>query len=166
MNNQTFNQFLDQVLQDHDLDLLFTLGYVPARHKGPSAFRREWEETWRLTDPDHLGGWKKTPATAGECFRELLAAGLSDQNYLYFDERRSHGEVRFHMFTQRWNTVPEDLKREWKEICGGWAFYKELDYRGPRGLIGHFLKAGHLMVMHYGEFQGEYTATDFLQWRR
>jgi hypothetical protein len=173
MDQQNFFDFINPILNSYHSLWFPLLGFVPDRFRPPGASRREWEEIWEFTDPQHLEGWTRTPTTASECLKQWLAdmgpdghCGLSVRNYIWLEKKRFDG-VRFHVLVSNFTGYEDDWKRRWHEISGGWALTRQIDYeRGVGGLLGHFvMRAGFPMVVKSGWFSQRYTHEDFYPWK-
>jgi hypothetical protein len=172
MGEERFSDFIKEVLNSFDFDWFVTLGHNPATARKADEWRRYWEDIWSETDPDRRH-WKKTSWTVEESFDQWLnefcgwpdSAGRRSQDYLWLEERRARGEVRFHVLVARYGEGehPEELLR-WRETSGGWAFQRELDER-IGGLLGYLVMLrGCSLELNCGAFQGQRSASDFIPW--
>ena len=183
MDQERFSDFIKEVLNSFDFDWFVTLGHNPATARKVDEWRREppltaaeayWEDIWAETDPDGRQ-WKKpkTSRTVEESLDKWLdwvcgppdSEGRRSLDYLWLEERRGRGEVRFHVLVARYGDGehPQELFL-WKDLSGGWAFTRQLDER-IGGLIGYFvMREGCLLELNCGAFREQRSASDFIPW--
>jgi hypothetical protein len=171
IEEERFSGFIKEVLESCNFNWYVKLGFVPERHPSVSEWRRHWESIWAVSDPDRQN-WTKTPDTAWDCFHQWLDEiqigpgfqGPGVRNYLWLEERRSPGQVIFHVLIADWNGFSDAWELRWKEISHGWAKTRELDER-TGGLLGYLvMRAGCALELNCGGFSGRYTAGDFRPW--
>jgi hypothetical protein len=163
--------FIEEVLSSCNFNWYVKLGFVPEKHPPISESTKLWESVWALSAPDGHGGWTKTPDTAWDCFEQWIdeiqigrPAGPGVRNYLWLEERRSPGQVIFHVLIADWNGFSDFWELRWKEISHGWAKSRELDDR-TGGLLGFLvMRVGCVLKLNCGGFSGRYTAEDFRPW--
>jgi hypothetical protein len=164
--------FLKEVLSSSNFNWYVKLGFVPERHHPPSESTKMWESIWEATDPEGHGGWTKTPRDAWECLEKWLDEiqigpgphGPGVRNYIWLEERRSEGQVVFHVLIANWNGFSDAWEYRWKEISGGWTKTRELDER-TGGLLGFLvMRVGCVLELNCGRFYGRYSAQDFRPW--
>jgi hypothetical protein len=145
MDEQNFFDFIDPILDERNFDWLGMLGYVPEKSPQVSQERKDWESIWAETDPHRLH-WEKAPDTASDFFEQWLyraqiapdANGRGWEDYLWLEEVRPKGQIRYHVLVADWEGYGESSLFLWKEITRGWAFSRPLE-RGARGLLGHLV---------------------------
>lgn len=170
---QNFFDFFNEFLEDRNFDTYLLLGFIPERLPPLSKWRREWEDIWAETDPEGRN-WTRTPETAEECLERWLKEsrikrdprGDGGNDYLYLEECRAYGHIRFHVMIDNFGGGECGIERLlWREISGGWAFPRLVGDR-IGGLIGHLvMRAGYPLTLNCGGFQGRYTSADFKPWR-
>ena len=171
VQGEPFSPFIREVLHSCNFDWYVKLGFDPEKHPRVTELTKEWESIWEATDPNHDGGWTKTPDTAFDCIEQWLdeiqapgPCGPGVRDYFWLEERRLGGQRVFHILVANWNGFSDSWEQRWKQISHGWAKTRELDER-TAGLLGYLvMRQACVLNLNCGDFKGRYIAEDFRPW--
>ena len=171
IEGENLSGYIREVLSSYDFNWYVKLAFVPGRLQPVAEWTKLWESIWQMTDPDRDEGWTRTPADAWDCFEQWLdeirqpgPRGPAVGNYFWLEERRTDGQVVFHVLVAKWSGYSDVWEYRWKEISHGWAKTRELDDR-TGGLISYLvMRAGCILGLNCGGVRGRYLAEDFRPW--